>query len=112
VIGCAFQISNSLGVGFLKKVHENALAHELRKAGLGLSQYHPMAVTYDGVVLGEYMADLFIENTLLAELKTVHVILDIHAAQCLNYLKATGLPLCLLPNLGTPRPQIRRIAIL
>ncbi len=68
VIGCAFQVSNTLGTGFLEKIYENALAHELRKAGLGVSQQHRVAVMHDGIVVGDYAADLLIEGLLVVEL--------------------------------------------
>jgi GxxExxY protein len=92
VIGCAFQVSNTLGVGFLERVYENSLALELSKAGLLVAQQHPIAVKYDGMIVGEYVADLLVEGTLLVELKSVKAITDVHAAQCMNYLRATGLP--------------------
>jgi GxxExxY protein len=95
---------------FLEKVDENALAHELRKAGLSMQQ-HAMVVRYDGVVVGEYVADLLVESLVLVELKHARVIDDVHMAQCLNYLKATGLQLCLLLNFGEPRVEIRRISL-
>jgi GxxExxY protein len=108
IIGCAFVVSNTLGVGFLEKVYENALAYELRKAGLGVLQQHGMEVRYDGVVVGAYSADLLIENTVLVELKATRSLDAIHAAQCLNYLRASGLSLCLLLNFGNPRLEIKR----
>ena len=109
VIGCAFAVSNTLGCGFLEKVYENALAHELRKAGLKAEQQHGIAVHYDGQVVGQYAADLLIEGSLLVELKAVKEFNDIHLAQCLNYLRATHLNLCLLMNFGKPRVDIRRV---
>ena len=111
VIGCAYKVSNGLGAGFLEKVYENALAHELCNAGVKFVQQHPITVTYDGVVVGEFAADLFVEDCLLVELKAVKALDDIHLAQCLNYLKATGLRLCLLLNFGQPRLEIKRIAL-
>jgi GxxExxY protein len=109
IIGCAYTVSNSLGCGFLEKVYENALAHELRKAGLIVAQQQPIKVVYDDVVVGEYIADLLIEGTVLVELKAIKGLDEIHMAQCLNYLKATGLHLCLLINFGKPRVEIKRI---
>lgn len=109
-IGCAFTVSNTLGCGFLEKVYENALAHELRKVGLKAEQQHGITVHYDGVAVGEYAADLLVEGVLLLELKAVKDLDDIHLAQCLNYLKATKLPLCLLVNFGKPKLEVRRIA--
>ena len=110
VIRCAFTVSNTLGCGFLEKVYENALVHELRKAGIQAEQQHGIGVYYDGIAVGEYTADLLIEDILLVELKAVKELDDIHLAQCLNYLKATKLRLCLLMNFGKPRLEIRRIA--
>ncbi len=110
ILGCAFAVSNGLGSGFLEKVYENALAHELRKAGLSVAQQHAMVAKYDGVVVGEYVADLLVESLVLVELKCDRAVDDVHLAQCLNYLKATGLRLCLLLNFGKPRVEIRRIS--
>jgi GxxExxY protein len=110
VIGCAFAVSNTLGCGFLEKVYENALAHEFRKAGIKAEQQYGVKVYYDGVVVGEYVADLLVEECLLVELKAVKELDDIHMAQCLNYLKATKLHLCLLMNFAKPRLEVRRVA--
>jgi len=110
VIQCAFAVSNTLGCGFLEKVYENALAHELRKAGLQVQQQHAITVFYDEVGVGEYTADLLVEGFVLVELKAVKELDDIHVAQCLNYLKATNLRLCLLMNFAKPKLEFRRIA--
>ena len=91
IIGCAYTVSNSLGSGFLEKVYENALTHELRKAGLQVVQQFGTPVFYDGVVVGDYIADLLVEQFVLVELKAAKALDDIHMAQCMNYLKATGL---------------------
>jgi GxxExxY protein len=111
IIGCAFAVSNALGVGFLEKVYENALAHELRKAGLPVQQQYAMSVRYDGVIVGEYIADFLVDKLILVELKVVRAIDDIHVAQSMNYLRATGLRLCLLMNFARPRVEIKRIAL-
>jgi GxxExxY protein len=111
IIGCAYTVSNVLGIGFLEKVFENAIVHELRKAGLQVSQHQPIQVKYDGVIVGEYLADLFVEDCVLVELKAVKTFDDTHQAQCINYLKATGIRLCLLLNFGTSRLGIKRIAL-
>ena len=110
IIGCAYTVSNTLGVGFLEKVYENALAHELRKAGLRVAQQHPIQVRYDGEVVGEYVADFLVERVVLVELKAVRELDAVHMAQSLNYLKATGLKLCLLINFGKTRIEIKRVA--
>jgi GxxExxY protein len=111
IIGCAFQVSNTLGCGFLEKVYENALAHELRKNGLQVKQQSPITVYYDGIVVGEYFADLLVEDTIILELKATKDIPAAFTAECLNYLKATGLPLCLLFNFGKPRVEIKRFRL-
>jgi GxxExxY protein len=109
VIGCAFTVSNTLGCGFVEKVYENALAHEMRKAGLGVAQQQPITVYYDGLVVGDFNADLLVEDRVLVELKAAKALDDVHVTQCLNYLRATGLPICLLINFGKPRIEIRRL---
>jgi len=109
IIGCAYVVANSLGSGFLEKVYENALAHEVRKAGLKVDQQSSVEVRYDGVVVGGYCADLLVEEAVVVELKAVKALDDIHLAQCLNYLKATGLKICLLINFGSPRLQVKRL---
>lgn len=107
IIGCAFKVGAELGAGFLEKVYENALAHELRKAGLRVEQQHPVPVWYDGELVGEFFTDLLIEGTIVVELKAVRAFDDIHYAQCINYLAATKLPICLLINFGRS-VQIKR----
>ena len=109
ILGCAYRVANELGPGFLEKVYENALAHELRKAGLTVAQQHPIDVWYDGVQVGSFAVDLFLEGRVLIELKACKAIDDAHVAQVLNYLKATGQPTCLLLNFGTPKIQVRRL---
>jgi GxxExxY protein len=109
IIGCAYRVSNTLGSGFLEKVYENALAHELRKAGLSALHQYAIHVYYDGIIVGEFAADLLVEQQILIELKAIVALGAIQMAQCLNYLKATGLPLCLLINFGKPKVEIKRI---
>ncbi len=86
------------------------MAHELRKTGLAVAQQRGVTVIYDGTVVGEYFVDLIIEDALLVELKTVKALDDAHRAQCVNYLKTSGLHLCLLLNFGKPRLEIKRVA--
>ena len=109
IIGAAYQVSNSLGAGFLEKVYENALEYELRKRGRRVQQQFPINVRYDGVIVGDYIADLIVDELVLVEVKAVKCFDDIHLAQCLNYLKATGLNVCLLINFGTPKIELKRI---
>jgi GxxExxY protein len=109
IIGCAYTVSNTLGSGFLEKVYENALAYELRKKDLQVEQQRAVSVYYEKAVVGEYLADLLVEGSVLVELKAIKNIEDVHTAQCINYLKATGLTICLLINFGIPKVQIKRI---
>ena len=109
IIGCAYSVSNTLGIGFVEKVYENALAHALRKQGLQVAQQHPIIVTFDGALVGEFCADLLVENTVLVELKAVSTLVNDHTAQALNYLRAAGLPVCLLINFGRPKVEIQRL---
>jgi GxxExxY protein len=111
VIGCAFTVLNALGAGFLERVYENALAIEIRTAGLKVVQQFGMKVQYRGVVVGEYFADLIVEDALLVEVKAAKALDSVHHMQCTNYLKASGLHLCLLLNFGRPRLEIKRVAL-
>jgi GxxExxY protein len=111
IIGYAMTVSNALGAGFVERVYENALAHELRKAGITFRQQHGITVIYDGIIAGEFVIDMLIEDSVLVELKSLKAANDIHRAQCMNYLRATGLRLCLLLNFGNPRLEIKRIVL-
>ncbi|MDO8684998.1 MAG: GxxExxY protein [Armatimonadota bacterium] len=108
-IGRSYAVANTLGHGFLEKVYENALAVELRNAGCKVEQQKGIVVNYHGSVVGEYVADLLVDDCVIVELKTVKAINDIHLAQALNYLKATGLRICLLINFGNPKVEIKRV---
>lgn len=109
VIGAAYDVANVLGAGFLEKVYENALAHELRKRRQSVEQQKCLQVVYDGVVVGEYIADLVVEGLVIVELKAVKQLDNVHQAQCMNYLKAAGLHVALLINFGSSRVEVRRI---
>ena len=109
IIGCSYTVSNVLGCGFLEKVYENALAHDLRKCGMTAHQQYPLKVVYDGEIVGEYAADLVVNNEIIVELKAAKALDNIHMAQCINYLNATGFKVCLLINFGTPRIEVKRI---
>ena len=100
-----------MGCGFLEKVYENALIIELRKAELLVAQQQVMEIRYDDVVVGTYVADLVVQGSLLLEIKAVKFLDEIHTARCLNYLKSTALPLCLLINFGRPRVEIKRVIL-
>jgi GxxExxY protein len=86
----------------------NALAYELRRTGVNVQQQEPIKGYYDGLVVGDYVADLLVADAIIVELKAIKDTPDAFAAQCLNYRKATGLPLCLLLNFGKPRVEIKR----
>ncbi len=111
IIGCAMAVSNSLGVGFLEKVYENALVLELRADGLSVNQQTPVHVWYRDEVVGDFVADLIVENKVLIELKHSDGIHPVHVAQCLNYLQATKHKTCLLLNFGTTKLGIKRISL-
>jgi GxxExxY protein len=107
VIGCAFQVHNTLGAGFLEKVYENALRIELAKRGLKVKQQEPITVYYDEQVVGEFYADLWVEDRVIVELKAVRSLDRAHEVQLVNYLTATGIDTGLLINFG-PSVQIKR----
>ena len=109
IIGKSFKVSNTLGNGFLEKVYQNALSYELTNSGLNVKQQYPLEVFYEDKVVGEYFADLLVENKIILELKAIKALDDIHLAQILNYLKACDMNFGLLINFGTPRVEIKRV---
>lgn len=108
IIGCVYEVSNTLGSGFVESVYEKALHHQIQKAGLTAERQYQMKVVYDNIVVGEFFADIVVEKQVLVELKAVRTLDDVHVAQSLNYLKASGIPVCLLINFGRPKVEIRR----
>ena len=109
IIGCAYQVSNTLGIGFIEKVYENALAHVIRKSGLKVVQQHPIKVVFDEIIVEEFFVDLLVEDRVLVELKAVSMLVDNHTAQALNYLRASSLEICLLINFGRPKVEVKRL---
>ena len=109
IIGCAYNVANTLGVGFLEKVYENALCIELVQVGLKVEQQKFIQIKYKNVIVGEYNADILVNNLVLVELKAQKNLDDSYQAQCINYLKATQLNVCLLINFGKPRIETKRI---
>ncbi len=109
VIRCAFDVSNTLGAGFLEKIYENALCVELERNGLKFQTQKPITVNYKGFQVGEYIADIIVEDKLLLELKALETLCRSHDAQVMNYLKATNLSVGLLLNFGRPKLGIKRI---
>lgn len=109
IIGCAFEVGTGLGIGYAEKIYENALIFEMRSRGLNVEQQVPLQVFYKGVLVGEFIADVVVEGCILLELKAKSAIVEAHVAQCLNYLKTTGLSLALILNFGTTRVQTKRV---
>lgn len=107
VIQAFFKVYNILGYGFSEKVYENALVLELTRLGLEVEQQKPITVYYDAQVMGEYFADVVVNGVVILELKAVRMLLDEHAAQLLNYLKATTIEVGLLLNFG-PKAEFKR----
>ena len=106
--GAVFEVSRVLGPGFLEKVYENALAHELISRGVKAETQVPITVSYKGIAVGEYLADIIVEGKIILEIKAVERLSKIHEAQILNYLKATGYKLGLLINFTHPKAEIKR----
>ena len=100
IIKCALEVHNVLSYGFLEKVYENALIAELRRSGLKAISQMPINVFYKGENVGEYAADIVVEDKVIIELKAIEKIMDIHELQLKNYLKATGIEVGLLINFG------------
>ena len=109
--GAIFEVNRLLGPGFLEKVYENALLVELKERGIKAEAQSPVKVMYKDTVVGEYQADLIVENQVIVELKTVDKIQKIHEAQLLNYLKATGIKVGLLVNFKNTKAEIKRMVI-
>ncbi|MDP6544653.1 MAG: GxxExxY protein [Phycisphaerae bacterium] len=109
ILQVAFDVSNELGCGFLEKVYENAMAVGLRGGGLTVAQQVPVRVKYLGQIIGDYVADMIVENTVLVEIKATEQDHPIYVAQTLNYLKATDLDVGLLLNFGKPKLAYKRL---
>jgi GxxExxY protein len=109
VLGAVFEVSNTLGVGFLEKVYERALLREFALRGIQATAQASIPVKYKGYCVGEYFADLLVEDSLVVELKCVDHFANEHTAQCLNYLRASGRSVCLLVNFQKPKVEWRRI---
>ena len=108
IIGCAYRVYNKMGFGFLESVYEKCLLIELRKAGLEAELQKPITVYYDGEIVGEFVSDIIVNNTIILELKSVRRVVKAHEVQLVNYLVATGKPLGLIINFGETKVEIRR----
>ncbi len=108
IIGCAYQVYNTMGFGFLESVYEKCLMIELREAGLEVESQTPIEVRYKGETVGEFVADIVVEDIVILELKSVRRIVLAHEIQLVNYLVATGRPVGLLLNFGERKVEIKR----
>ena len=108
IIGCAFEVINELGTGFLESVYEKALAIALQNKGFRVQCQHPIHVHFRQRIVGEFYADLFVEGKVFVELKAAKSIVLEHQAQIINYLKATGIEVGLLINFGNPKLEYKR----
>ena len=108
IIGCAYRVYNKMGFEFLESVYEKCLLIELHKAGLKAESQKPIIVLYDNDVVGEFVADIIVNDTIILELKSVRKIIKAHEVQLVNYLVATGKPVGLIINFGERKVEIKR----
>jgi GxxExxY protein len=108
IIGCAMKVHRTLGPDFLESVYQNALAHELRKAGLQVECEKSIKVTYDGVTVGDFSADMLVEGVVMIENKSAQALNPAHEVQLVNYLTATGIEIGLLLNFGAQQLEFKR----
>jgi len=108
IIGCAMRVHATLGPGFLESVYEKALAHELLKNGLKVDCQRSLQVFYDGVVVGDFVADMLVEDRIIIENKSVSNLVTPHEIQLVNYLTATNLEFGILLNFGAPSLEFKR----
>lgn len=111
IIGVAFDVHNILGAGFLEKVYENAMMVRFRKTGIKAEQQVPNKVYFEKEAVGDYCADIVVDNKIILELKCAESITSIHEAQLINYLKATGMKLGILINFANPKLEYKRIVL-
>jgi len=108
IIGCAFTVFNQIGSGYMDSVYERCMLIELKKAGLYAKSQHPIKVLYENQIVGEFISDLIIEESIIVELKAISQLTKIHEAQLVNYLVSTGKDIGLLINFGPEKVQIKR----
>lgn len=108
IIGCAYQVYNRMGFGYLESVYEKCLLIELEKAGRHAEAQKSINVHYDNRIVGEFVADIVVSDKIMVELKSARQITKAHEAQLVNYVVATGKPLGLLINFGEEKVQVRR----
>ncbi|MGC2235457.1 MAG: GxxExxY protein [Pyrinomonadaceae bacterium] len=108
ILEASFEVSKELGIGFIESVYEKALVVALRQKGFHVESQVALKVNFRGVIVGEFYADLLVENKVLVELKAVNNFVNEHFAQLLNYLKTTGIEVGLIINFGNPKLEYRR----
>jgi len=108
IIGCAYTVFNKLGFGFLESVYRKAMMIELGKAGIEVEEERPITVYYDEYVVGKFSADLYVEETVVVELKSVQNMVKDHEVQLVNYLKGTRKNIGLLINFGPSGVEVKR----
>ena len=108
IIGCAYRVYNKMGFGFLESVYEKCLLIELRKAGLDMESQKPITVYYDDEIVGEFVADIIVNDTIILELKSVRRVIKAHEVQLVNYLVSTGKPVGLILNFGERKVEVKR----
>jgi len=109
IIQCAYKVHNTLGFGFLESVYQNALLIELEKTGLKAEKEVPIKVFYDERIVGDYVADIIVEDKVILELKSVKELHPAHSAQLVNYLKSTGMEVGLLINFSESAEIKRKV---
>ena len=108
IIGCAYLVYNRMGFGFLESVYEKCLLIELRKEGLNVESQKPITVYYENEIVGEFIADIIVNDTIILELKSVRQIINAHEVQLVNYLIATGKPVGLILSFGKDKVEVKR----
>ncbi len=108
IIGCAYRVYNKMGFGFLESVYEKCLLIELKKEGLQAESQKDIAVNYENEVVGEFKADIVVEDTIILELKSVKQIIQAHEVQMVNYLVATGKEVGLILNFAEQKVEVKR----
>lgn len=109
IIEACLEVMKELGSGFLESVYEKALLIILRQKGIAVQSQVPLKVSFRGEVIGDFFADILVENKVIVELKAVKALIPEHQAQLINYLKATGIDVGLLINFGTPKLEVKRV---
>jgi GxxExxY protein len=108
IIGCTYRVYNKMGYGFLESVYEKCLLIELEKAGLKAESQKPITVRYDGEIVGEFVADIVVEESVILELKSIRRIVRAHEIQLVNYLVATEIEIGLILNFAEQKVEVKR----